>query len=131
VSLSKIDDRVIAVGKKRRDEEVFHLPWLKTELVGRENLHDVPELLLQMRLKGIKEAVISKVVIRDELTGKTWEGELVLRAEDEALIIRCEDPSYKEALDWYWENYEEAVRQYRKMRRQKRKQKGGGGDVGF
>jgi len=129
--LSRIDDRVIAVGKKRKDKVVFELPWLKGELVGRENLHDVPELLLQMRLKGIKEAVISKVVIKDELTGKAWEGEVVLRAEDEALIIRCEDPSYKEALDWYRENYEEAVRQYRKMRRQKRKQKGGGGDVGF
>jgi len=107
------------MGKNR----VFHLPWLKSKLVGRKNLHDIPELLLQMRLKGIKEAVVSKAVIKDELTGKTWEAEVVLRAEDEAFIIRCEDPSYKEALKWYRENYEEAVRQYRELKRQKRKQK--------
>jgi len=128
--LGGIGDRIVAMGKKRKDEKVFELPWLKVELVGRENLHDVLGLWVQMRFEGIKEAVVSKVVIKDELTGKAWEGELVLKAEDGDLYIRCEDPSYKEALDWYRENYEEAVRQYRKMRRQKRKQKGGGGDVG-
>lgn len=92
---------MLELAKEEKQKQVVVAWWLKTELVHRKNLHDVPRLARRMRKKGIKEAVIDEVLVYDNLTGIVWRAELVLTAEEE-LFIRG-SPSFHEAMEHHFE----------------------------